>query len=125
MLFRSIVVSGKMPKAGKRKKERSGPKRPPTAFFLFSADHRAQVKKENPEMKVTEVSKKLGEMWRGMAEDEKKPYLDEARKRMEEYKALVAAAAPEEEEHRKVARRSKKTAPAEEEGAESDSDYCP
>ena len=42
-----------------------------------------QVKSENPDIKATEISKKLGEMWHGLSAEEKEKYEAMAR----EYKA--------------------------------------
>lgn len=42
------------------------PKRPLSAYMLWLNEARAQIKKENPDFKVTEIAKKGGEMWRNM-----------------------------------------------------------
>merc|ERR1712150_245255 len=63
-------------KATKKKKERksTGPKRPPSSYFLFSNDNRASVREKNPGIKITEVAKKLGEMWGNISPEDRKPY---------------------------------------------------
>lgn len=33
-----------------------------------------QVQEENPDMKITEISKVLGQLWRGMDDNQKKPF---------------------------------------------------
>jgi hypothetical protein len=38
----------------------------------FSNEKRAQVKEENPDIPVTEIMKKLGEMWKAIDAEEKK-----------------------------------------------------
>ena len=45
--------------------------RPQGAFFLFSGDMRPKVKAENPDMKVTEVAKHIGELWKNISDKEK------------------------------------------------------
>ena len=60
-------------KAG-AKKVKTGVKRAPTAFFIFSADHRAEIKKKHPNFKVTEIASELGKQWRGLSAEKKKPY---------------------------------------------------
>jgi len=35
---------------------------------------------ENPDMKLTDVSKKIGELWKALSEDDKKPYQVKAEK---------------------------------------------
>lgn len=77
---------GKAKKAaskGKGKKAASGeegekPKRGPNAYMIFSNEKRAGVKAENPEMKVTEIAKVIGEMWKELSEEEKQEYKDKA-----------------------------------------------
>jgi len=42
------------------------PKRPLSAYMLWLNSAREQIKKENPDFKVTDIAKKGGEMWRNM-----------------------------------------------------------
>lgn len=42
------------------------PKRPLSAYMLWLNSAREGIKKENPGIKVTEIAKKGGELWRGM-----------------------------------------------------------
>uniref|UniRef100_A0A0K8TRI3 Putative nucleosome-binding factor spn pob3 subunit n=1 Tax=Tabanus bromius TaxID=304241 RepID=A0A0K8TRI3_TABBR len=42
------------------------PKRPLSAYMLWLNENREQIKKENPGIKVTEIAKKGGELWRAM-----------------------------------------------------------
>ena len=59
---------------GKRKKKArdpNAPKRPMTAYFLFSQEHRAEVKKANPEAKVGDIAKILSKMWNEQPESVK------------------------------------------------------
>lgn len=42
------------------------PKRPLSAYMLWLGEKREQIKRENPGIKVTEVAKKGGEMWRAL-----------------------------------------------------------
>lgn len=82
-------------KKKKRKKDPNAPKRPQTAFFLFSGEHREEVKKELPEgTRVGDIAKRLGVMWSELDDDEKKEYQEKAEeakadyeKAMEEYNA--------------------------------------
>ena len=55
---------------------KSGSKKPLTGFMLFSKEHRAKVKEENPEITFGGVGKKLGEMWRALSDKEKQAYKD-------------------------------------------------
>lgn len=42
------------------------PKRPMSAYMLWLNSAREQIKSENPGLKVTDIAKKGGEMWRAM-----------------------------------------------------------
>lgn len=42
------------------------PKRPLSAYMLWLNENREAIKKENPGIKVTEIAKKGGELWRNM-----------------------------------------------------------
>jgi len=66
------------------------PKPPMDALKMFMEKHMKEEKKANPELKGFEISKKLREKWLEMPEEEKKPLLDEADKKKEEYEAAMA-----------------------------------
>lgn len=55
----------------------AGGKKALTGFMLFSKEHRAKVKEENPDITFGGVGKKLGEMWRALSEKEKAAYKTE------------------------------------------------
>lgn len=40
------------------------PKRPLSAYMIWLAANREQIKSENPGIKVTEIAKRGGELWR-------------------------------------------------------------
>lgn len=66
----------KLDKKRKRRmpKDKNAPKKVPTAFFLYSASVREEVKltmPENERNKVTLITKKIGGMWRGLPEETK------------------------------------------------------
>lgn len=42
------------------------PKRPLSAYMLWLNEQRESIKKEYPGIKVTEIAKKGGEMWRAL-----------------------------------------------------------
>uniref|UniRef100_A0A7S2EU25 HMG box domain-containing protein n=1 Tax=Trieres chinensis TaxID=1514140 RepID=A0A7S2EU25_TRICV len=72
------------------KKDPSAPKRPMSAFLYFSQDKRRLIKEENPEMKNTEISVRLGEMWRHAPEAERQPHIDREIREREKYKIEMA-----------------------------------
>jgi len=73
------------PATGKEKKKKkikdpNQPKKPLSAFFLFSNEKRAAVKADHPDASIGDVGKKLGEMWRVLGDVDKRTY-EEAAKR--------------------------------------------
>lgn len=42
------------------------PKRPLSAYMIWLNENRESIKKDHPGIKVTEIAKKGGEMWRGL-----------------------------------------------------------
>ena len=67
------------------KKANSGPKRSPTAFFLFAKDRRPAIKQAQPEAKVTDVAKILGDEWKNIATSERQRFKDTQEKLKKEY----------------------------------------
>jgi hypothetical protein len=53
------------------------PKRPMSAYMLWLNSAREQIKADNPGLKVTEIAKKGGEIWRAMKDKSVRifPYL--------------------------------------------------
>lgn len=69
----------------KKNKDENAPKRASTAFMLWLNDQREQIKRENPNITVTEIAKKGGEMWREMKD--KSIWEEKAAKDKERYQA--------------------------------------
>uniref|UniRef100_W8BHA8 Mobility group protein 1A n=1 Tax=Ceratitis capitata TaxID=7213 RepID=W8BHA8_CERCA len=63
------------------------PKRPLSAYMLWLNSAREQIKRENPGIKVTEVAKKGGELWRAMKD--KSEWEAKAAKAKENYEDAV------------------------------------
>lgn len=70
----------------KAKKKKEGPKRALTAYFFFTQANREQARKENPEMKMTEISKVLGQKWKEVSDEDKKAYEEKAKADKARYK---------------------------------------
>jgi predicted HNH restriction endonuclease len=67
----------KATKATKVKKSETDVKKPKkklNSYIKFAQQQRTKIVSENPGIKITEVSKKLGEAWRSLSEEEKAKY---------------------------------------------------
>jgi len=87
----------------KAAKKAAAPKKAMSAYFFFSNASRAKIREEFPQLKITEVSKKIGEMWGKLTEEDKAPYEKQAaedKERAKAAKAVFDAAQP------KVAKRN-------------------
>ncbi|XP_044734685.1 FACT complex subunit Ssrp1 [Chrysoperla carnea] len=77
--------------SGKKDKDSDKPKKPQTAFMIWMNANREKIKSEHPGLKVTEIAKKAGELWKTVdkSEWEEKVKEDKIRyqKQMEEYLA--------------------------------------
>jgi hypothetical protein len=62
-----------------------------SAFLYYSQEKRHEVKESFPDMKNTEVSRMLGEMWRNAPEEERKPHIDREKVEREKYKVEIAS----------------------------------
>ncbi len=80
----------------KKERDPEKPKKPPTAFFFFLTDFRAQMAGQKIETgrRLTEI---CGEQWNKLTEEQKSPYMNiyaaEVKKyqdAMEEYKSRVS-----------------------------------
>ncbi|XP_017466803.1 PREDICTED: high mobility group protein D [Rhagoletis zephyria] len=63
------------------------PKRPLSAYMIWLNSARDQIKRENPGIKVTEVAKRGGELWRAMKD--KSEWEAKAAKAKEDYEEAV------------------------------------
>jgi hypothetical protein len=79
-----------------------------SAFLLFSQGRRAKVRNEHPEMKNTEVSRILGEMWRTCTDEQKKPFQDEEKALRERYKVEMEGWKEKADERKEAAMKRKK-----------------
>jgi len=79
-----------MPKT-KKEKDPNRPKRPLTAFMRYSSTRRSKIRLEKPGMSMVEISKLIGEEWRNLCDNDKRPFHDAATKDHEEYKIAKAA----------------------------------
>ncbi|KAI9593958.1 nonhistone chromosomal protein 6A [Syncephalis fuscata] len=73
------------PRRNKRKKDPEKPKRALSAYMFFAIDQRDSVKERNPQAGFGEIGKLLGQEWKSLSDDKKKPYLEKASKDKERY----------------------------------------
>jgi len=93
-----ITISEAMPKTTAKKsrsssspkekklKDENAPKRPKTAYLYFSEKVRPEIREENPELKMTEISKIIGEQWKQASPQSKLEYTKKADKDKARYK---------------------------------------
>ena len=81
-----------MPRVKSKKKvDPNKPKRPLTAFMRYSASRRSVIRTQNKELSMIQISKIIGEEWRGLTDDGKRPYHDAAAADHEKYKVAKEA----------------------------------
>lgn len=69
-------------------------KRPLSAYSIFLRNEYNKVKEQSPDLKFTEISKKLGDLWKELPNDQKAKYLREAEKAQAIAKAKEGPKAP-------------------------------
>ena len=78
----------------KKKKDPNAPKRPLSAFLMFSQAVRADIKASMPHLTFSELATEIGSQWRSLCAEDKQPYLAAAEKNKalytEEMKAYEA-----------------------------------
>jgi len=68
-------------------KDPNAPKRPSSAWLLYSGERRAKLQLENK--KMTEISKIAGAEWKQLTEEQKKPYEIQAQQLKTQYQQDV------------------------------------
>ena len=65
--------------------EKNKPKKPLTAYFMYSAEMREDAKKDDPDAKLSAAE--LGDMWKNLDSKKKQKYTDDYDEEMKAYKA--------------------------------------
>lgn len=60
-----------VPTQVKKGKDPNAPKRPMSAYMLWLNASREKIKSDHPGISVTDLSKKAGEIWKGMSKEKK------------------------------------------------------
>lgn len=76
----------KAPKKAKAKKDPNAPKKPLSAYFMFSKENRERLKEANPDAGVSDIAKLLGAEWKNVTAEEKAKYEKMAAKDKARYK---------------------------------------
>jgi len=80
------MPGGPLPKLTKKRRDPSAPKAVSNAYMIFCKARRGELKQENPDLPFGKIGAKLGEIWRMMTPEEKKPYEDKASVDRERYR---------------------------------------
>ena len=79
-------IGKKASKKAAKKEKASGPKKPLSAYFVFTSQKRKELLAEDPSLKITDLAKKMGEIWGTLSEADRAPFqkiADEDRERYE------------------------------------------
>jgi len=105
--------AAKKGKATKESKKDGPPKKPQSAYFMFAASVREQIKAEFPKKKVTEIAKETGARWKAMSKEDKQPFNDRAAKAKAEHAVQMEAFLQKEDQEEAKANAEKDAEPAE------------
>ncbi|CAJ0941937.1 unnamed protein product, partial [Mesorhabditis belari] len=64
-------------------------KRPPNPYMCFVLEKRGDIVKANPKMRMCDINCILGEMWKMLSEEDKRPYFEQSQRSKEEHKQLL------------------------------------
>ncbi|KAL4897112.1 high mobility group box domain-containing protein [Aspergillus ambiguus] len=74
----------------RRKKDPNAPKRGLSAYMFFANENREKIREDNPGIAFGQVGKMLGEKWKALSDEDRRPYEEKAaadKKRYEDEKA--------------------------------------
>ena len=77
----------------KKKKKKDGPKKAKSAYIYFSVEKGAAIRKENASATMKDTSKLIGDMWKVLSAEDKKPYEALAAADKERYASAVKVGA--------------------------------
>lgn len=91
----------------KKRRDPNAPKAVCNAYMIFCKSRRGELKNELPELAFGKIGAKLGEMWRNMTSEEKKPYEDRALVDRERYRKEMVQYTAGRGEHASASKRVK------------------
>jgi len=107
----------KKSKKRKRRKDPNEPKGAPSAYILYANSIREDIKKENPDAQFTDTGRIIGQKWKQLTEEQRKPFNEEseklrvqATKKKLEYKKAHPESFDKDAPPAKRAKKEKKTA---------------
>jgi len=89
-IYATAAKGKKGKKDAKTDKDTGKPKRPRTAYLLFADDCRNRLKKSNPNLTFTELSKVVSKEWKELPDGKKNQYQRTAEKEQEKHKIAKA-----------------------------------
>jgi len=78
----------------RKKKDPQKPKRAMSSFMFFANELRPKLRLERPNLKITDLGKELGKMWKALPDTDKKRYQEEADKDKSRYKEAMKGYIP-------------------------------
>ena len=95
--LQNLDVKQRKPRKTKQR-DPDAPKRPASAYMLWLNENRASIKDEllttNPDAKITDVTKRAGELWKELSDDEKAPHQKASEELREKYHEAMKAYKP-------------------------------
>ena len=85
------IEGSKKKKVSKKKKDPNAPKKPMSAYMLFSNHIRATVKDDNPALKFGDIAKVVSEKYKQFTEKDKALWGEKAEEDKKRYKQEMAA----------------------------------
>jgi len=73
----------------KKIKDPKKPKRAMSSFMFFANEQRPNVRLQYPDIKITEIGKRLSELWKALTKEQRQKYVDDADRDKERYKKAM------------------------------------
>ena len=85
--LKNLIKQGMPKQTGEKKlKDENAPKRPKSGYMFFAEKKRPEIKDAQPELKMIEISKVIGERWKDSTPSTKEKYNNKSEKDKQRYK---------------------------------------